>query len=152
MFTKLKIAFAAATILAAASAAPAKDGDLPTIDLQKVCRATEKEINAVFADINRNVFEACMNDEQTAREQLVKDWATFPGPEKARCIHPRDYLPSYVEWIICIEMARDVRRMRKDQPAAQNARSPKGRTGSETQQCPVVQWRDDGTVAWVIAC
>jgi len=46
---------------------------LPNIDLQRVCRASEKEINAVFTDINRDAFAACMNGEKTAQEQLVKD-------------------------------------------------------------------------------
>src|ERR1700730_7724273 len=110
MSTKMKITLSAAIFLAAASATPAKDGSLPKIDLEKVCRASEKEINAVFTGINRDVFAACMNDEQTARDQLVKDWETFSTLDRARCVVPMDYLPSYVEWSTCIEMTRDVRK------------------------------------------
>src|SRR5450755_4743543 len=109
MLNRSKVVLSAVILLATASAAPAKDGSLPKIDLEKVCRASEKEINAVFTDINRDVFAACMSDEKTAQEQLVKDWATFSASDKARCVAPRDYLPSYVEWLTCIEMTRDVR-------------------------------------------
>ena len=158
MFTKMKIALCSAIFLAAVSATPAKDGSLPKIDLEKVCRASEKEINAVFTGINRDVFAACMNDEQTARDQLVKDWETFSTLDRARCVVPMDYLPSYVEWSTCIEMTRDVRKMRKEQaastPAASNARpkSHNGRIGSKTKECPVVQWREDGSVVSADAC
>jgi len=158
MLNMSKVVLSAIILLAAASAAAAKDGSLPNIDLEKVCRASEKEINAVFTDINRDVFAACMSDEKAARERLIKDWATFSTSDKARCVAPRDYLPSYVEWSTCIEMTRDVRRMRKEQatstPAASNAskKSGNGRTSHETKECPVVQFRDDGTIVSVDAC
>src|SRR5260370_4194590 len=125
MLTQSKIALSAAICFATVSAAPAKDAGLPVIDLQKVCRASEQEINAVFTGIDRDVFAACMNDEQTSRDQLLKDWATFSTSEKA-CVLQMDYLPSYVEWLTGIEMTRNVKRMRKEQataaPAALNAR------------------------------
>jgi hypothetical protein len=163
MFAKMKIGLSAAILLAAASAAPTKGDSLPKIDLEKVCRASEKEINAVFTGINRDVFAACMNDEQAARDQLVKNWATFSTLDRARCVVPMDYLPSYVEWSTCIEMTRDVRKMRKEQagatpaastPAASNVnpKSHKGQIGSKTKECPVVQWREDGSVVSANAC
>jgi hypothetical protein len=156
MSTKMKIALSAAIFLAAASAAPAKDGGLPKIDLEKVCRASEKEVNAVFTGINRDVFAACMNDEKAAQERLVKDWATYSTSERA-CVLQMDYLPSYVEWLTCIEMTRDVKRMRKEQaatPAASSAprNSHNGKTGFKTRECPAVQWREDGSVVSVNAC
>jgi hypothetical protein len=158
MLAQFKIVLSAAILFATASAGPAKDAGLPHIDLEKVCRASEKEVNAVFTGINRDVFSACMNDEKTARDQLVKDWATYSTPDRARCVLPMDYLPSYVEWFTCIEMTRDVIKMRKEQaaptPAASNTRrkSPNGRTGSEAKECPVVQWREDGSVVSVNNC
>jgi hypothetical protein len=145
MFIKLKVAFSAAIILAATSAAPAKDGGVPSIDLEKVCRASQTTISAVFGDAGRDVFQACMDDEQGAREQLVRNWATYPAFERERCVLPREYQPSYVEWFTCIEMTMDVRRMRKERSSSMPA-------GSNSKQCPVVQLRDDGSIDWVIAC
>jgi hypothetical protein len=158
MFTEVKIFLSAAVFAAAASAASAKDGGLPKIDLEKACRASEKEIKAVFSGIDRDVFAACMRDEQTAREQLVKDWGTYSTSDRGRCVLPTDYLPSYVEWVTCIEMRRDVGRIRSAQAASTFAASSVlrkplgGRTGPETKTCPVVQWREDGSVVSVDAC
>jgi hypothetical protein len=90
-----------------------------------------------------DVFSACMSDETTARDQLEKDWASFPTSNKARCIQPKEYLPSYVEWITCLEMTRDVKAMRKGQPEI----------ATTVDKCPVVRFDEDGTiVSVVIAC
>jgi hypothetical protein len=99
-----------------------------------------------------------MNDEQTAREQLVKDWATYPVLAKARCVQPKAFLPGYVEWQSCIEMTRDVIKLRREQavstPASSDAsdRSSRRRTGSETRECPIVKIGEDGSIDWVINC
>jgi hypothetical protein len=83
-----------------------------------------------------------VSDEQAARDQLQKDWASFPASDKARCIQPKEYLPSYVEWLTCLEMTRDVRAMRKGQPD----------TSTSVDKCPVVRFREDGTIVSVNAC
>ena len=114
MFKKLKIVVSAALILASASAT-AKDSGLPTIDIQKGCRAAETELTSLFGS-QSDAYKSCLDDEQTARDQLVKDWAAFSAPVKATCVRPTDYLPSYVEWQACLELTREVLRMRKAAP------------------------------------
>jgi hypothetical protein len=157
MLTKSKIALTAAIILGAASAALAKDGGPPNIDIQKTCRESANALIGLFGNDSDN-FKTCMNDEQTAREQLVKDWATYPALAKARCIQPKEFLPGYVEWQSCIEMTRDVINLRKEQAASAAAssnassKSSGRRTGSETRECPIVQTAEDGSVDWVINC
>ena len=157
MLTKSKIALTAAIILGAASAALAKDGGPPNIDIQKTCRESANALIGLFGNDSDN-FKTCMNDEQTAREQLVKDWATYPALAKARCIQPKEFLPGYVEWQSCIEMTRDVINLRKEQAtsaaASSNAssKSSSRRTGSGTRECPIVQTAEDGSVDWVINC
>jgi hypothetical protein len=47
-----------------------------------------------------------------------------------------------VEWLTCIEMDRDVKAMRKEQP---------GPTSS-ADKCPVVRYLEDGTIVSVKAC
>jgi hypothetical protein len=158
VFIKLKIVISGAVIFTAACAAQAKGGGPPNIDLQSVCRATDKEIHAVFNDITRNVYDVCMSDEQDARAQLVKDWATLAASDKARCVQPAGYLPSYVEWLTCLDMTRDVRTMRKEQAVSPtvgtSARAESThRTGAAgTKVCPTVQWRNDGSIASIGAC
>ena len=92
-------------------------GTVPRIDIEKTCRASEKTIKEVFGNSDMgNVFESCMAAEKTTLEQLIKDWGTYPADAKVRCVQPSVYMPNYTEWITCLEMERDVRRMRLDNP------------------------------------
>jgi hypothetical protein len=141
MFTSSKLILSAAIVLAAASTAPAKDGNLPNLDIKRACRASEKAVAAIFT-LTSDIFTSCMNDEQEAREQLKKDWASFSASNKAKCIQPQEYLPSYVEWSTCLEMTRDVTAMRKGQPEI----------ATTVDRCPVVRFREDGTIVSVNAC
>jgi hypothetical protein len=113
MFTMTKIILSAAIIVGAASAAFA--GGLPSIDVQKMCRASEA---APFAD-NTATFDICMSDEQAAREKLVESWAKFPAVDRKHCVLPAEYLPNYVEWLTCLEMERDIREIQQQQSAPQ---------------------------------
>ncbi len=105
MITKT-IALSGAILLGAVYAASA--GALPSIDIPKTCRASEA---TPLAD-NTATFDVCMSDEQAARETLVEDWANVPAGDKARCVLPMEYLPSYVEWLTCLEMEREFRKIR----------------------------------------
>jgi len=89
----------------------------PTIDPQHLCHAAERAMPDLGGE-PMQIFQACMRDEQEAREQLLTDWATYSSSDKALCMRTRDYLPSYVEWITCAEMARDLRRIRKEKPVS----------------------------------
>ena len=171
MVSKSKIALTAVIILAATSASlaksasVAKDGGPPSVDIQRTCRESSDAMTGLTGNDTQDSYTACINDEQTAREQLVKDWATYPALAKAQCVKPNEYLPGYVEWQSCIEMTRDVIKMRQEQavstPASSNAsrqsssanrQSSSRQTGSETRDCPVVQTAEDGSVDWVINC
>jgi hypothetical protein len=114
MLTKSKIALSAAMILAAAVAASAKDNGIPKLDLQKLCQA---EGLISLGGNAKNDFDSCLSTEEQAYDQLVKNWATFPAPARGRCVQPMEYQPSYVEWLTCLEMERDVKKMRDDQGA-----------------------------------
>jgi hypothetical protein len=138
-------------------------GGVPHVNMENNCRVSEKTLKDMFGDSLRgDVFESCMTQEGAAREEILKNWATYPAADRAHCIQPTAYMPSYVEWITCFEIARDVRKMRKEQPAsAMDAVPPKQlpaasqlkpRTGSKTNLCPVVQFREDGSIASMKAC
>ena len=154
MFKKLEIVVSAALILASASAA-ALDRGVPTIDIQKGCRAAEAELTSLFGT-QSDAYKSCLSDEQTARDELVKDWATFSAPVKATCVRPTEYLPSYVEWQACLELTREVLKVRKAASEtvgeSTGGNSAKGRTGSKTKQCPVVEIGVDGNIISVDAC
>jgi hypothetical protein len=157
MSAKWKGALFAAFILAVAPAASAKDGSPPAIDLQKLCQAAQRAISDIYGAVVATTFDSCLSAEKGARDQLVKDWATFSRADVELCMRPNDFQPSYIEWYTCAEMQRDVRKIRKEQPASappapNTRRQSKSRLGSETRQCPVVEIRADGSIVSVIAC
>jgi hypothetical protein len=139
MFTKSAIIISAAILVAAT--ALAKDGGLPKLNTEAGCRASEKAV-ATATGTTSDTLGSCMSDENEARKQLEKNWATYPASDKARCIQPKEYTPGYVEWLTCLEMDRDVNAMRKGQPAV----------STSVDKCPVVRFRQDGTILSVHAC
>jgi hypothetical protein len=108
LFSFLPVVLGSHVLIAAAG--------LPSIDLQHLCHTSERTMGGLSGDPTKT-FDSCMNDEQEAREQLLRDWMTYPSSDKALCMRPTDYLPSYVEWNTCAEMAKDLRRIRKERPA-----------------------------------
>ena len=141
MFTTSNIIISAAIVLAAASTALAKDGGLPNLNTDQGCRASEKAM-ATATGTTSDALGSCANDENDARKQLEKNWATYPASDKARCIKPSEYTPGYVEWLTCLEMERDVKAMRKGQPSI----------SSSVDKCPAVRYLQDGTIVSVNAC
>jgi hypothetical protein len=141
VFTQSKIIIIVAVVLAAVATARAKDSGVPKLNTEYDCRASEKAM-AAATGTGSDTFGSCMSDENDARKQLEKDWATYPASDKARCIQPKEYTPGYVEWLTCLEMERDVKAMRKGQPAISNS----------VDKCPVVRYRQDGTIVSVNAC
>jgi hypothetical protein len=124
--TGATVVLTAAIILGAVSAAAARDDGPPTVDIQKTCRESSNVLSLAGSD-NQD-FEACMSDEQAAREQLVKGWANYPAAARAQCIKPKEYLPDYVEWQSCLDMTREVMTMRqgggRSAPAPASGQSP----------------------------
>jgi hypothetical protein len=84
---------------------------VPTIDIQKTCQAAAGVMVSLMGDQDVN---ACLDSEQKARDQIVKDRATYSSAYKAQCMRTDVYLPSYVEWLTCLEMERDVRKMKRE--------------------------------------
>src|ERR1700690_470199 len=115
MISKSKFFVGAIVILAAGSAALAKGGGLPKLDIEMACHASEQAVAAVIT-VTGDMFGSCVSDEKEARDQLDKNWTTYPAADRSRCIQPKEYMPGYVEWLTCLEMVRDVKVMRKERP------------------------------------
>jgi hypothetical protein len=141
VFTKSKIIISVAVMLAADSMALAKDGGLPKLNIESGCRASEMALAAATGTAS-DTLGSCMSDENDARKQLEKDWATYPASDRARCIQRKEYTPGYIEWLTCLEMDRDVRALRKGQPDI----------STSVDKCPAVRFHQDGTIVSVNAC
>ena len=86
---------------------------VPAFDAKEACQGTE--VAAVFPGRN---LETCINSEEATRDQLKKSWSEFPAADKAECVSASKIggSPSYIELLTCLEMARDVERMRSTSP------------------------------------
>ena len=136
------VALSAAIVLAANLQAVAEDSGIPNIDLDKHCRDSQRTTEQMLGTPLPDAFETCKKTEQAARDQLVKVWETVPASVRAQCAQPKAYSPSYVEWLTCGEMERDVRKLRKEQPAIVRT----------NKLCPIVELDQDGSVTSVNAC
>jgi hypothetical protein len=154
--TSITTVVAAVIVVGAASTALARDGGgPPTIDIQKTCRENVTALSTILGGQIGQDMNVCLMDEQAARDQLVKDWATYPAIAKERCVQPKEYLPGYVEWQSCLEMTRDVLKLRKESASSTSgsSRQPSGRRGGAvTGECPIVKYTDDGSIDYVINC
>jgi hypothetical protein len=143
MFIQSRIILSGAIILATVSATMSKDGGIPNLNIQKHCRADQAATDAFYRDKNVDSSSGpCILSEQHAREQLVRDWATFSALDKASCVHPAAYSPSYFEWIACIDTRVYVRQMRKEHPVATPV----------SKVCPMVKWQSNGEITSAVVC
>ena len=87
---------------------------VPTIDAQETCRAAAGVMaNLLTGSTAANDVQICVESENKARDQIIKDWGTFTASDREGCVQPAGYLPSYVEWLTCFEMNKSVREARQ---------------------------------------
>src|SRR5256884_469133 len=86
--------------------------EVPGIDIQNTCKAAAGAmVSLMGGTTTEQDINACLDSEQKARDQIFKDRATYSAADKRQCMRTDVYLPSYVEWLTCLEMERDVRKM-----------------------------------------
>jgi hypothetical protein len=130
---------AAAVVAIMCGSTDSTRADIPQINIEETCRtAARAMVSLMGGSTTEQDRKACLDSEQKAREQIIKDQATYSSADKRRCMRTRDYLPSYVEWLTCLEMERDVRKMRQGEPPATDTKTlprvRRGRQARETEQ------------------
>lgn len=116
MIVRSTVAGTAAVVLWMALAAAASDDVVPTINIEKRCQAATKSTLDMMGtnspEAFSKAFQSCMTSEQQARAAILAAWKDIPPSYKSFCVRPKDYSPSYVEWIACLEMNIDLKRLR----------------------------------------
>ena len=136
------IVISSAVVLIAATAALSKDGVLPKIDLEKQCTKSQSVTDSLTGTKNPGSFDSCIKNEQSARDKLIEQWAAIPASDKATCIRPKDFSPSYFEWLGCIETRGHARMSREKNPGSMRT----------SELCPIVNWNSNGEITSVVAC
>jgi hypothetical protein len=100
MFAALSTTIAVSFVLVAADR-------IPTFNVEPGCR----DVAAKAAPVGS--MEACMRNEQEARNQLASEWTQFAPADKSYCVDLATMAgePSYVALLTCLELRRDARRL-----------------------------------------
>jgi hypothetical protein len=96
---------------------PVSDG-VPTLNVDQVCTGIAQQGGVTFHDSAiGDEKKNCIDSEQAIRDELVKQWESFVAADKTHCTNESIMggESSYTELLTCLEMARDVRAMRKEQ-------------------------------------
>lgn len=98
-----------ASIFLLAGLAAAQAADVPTLNVERMCREAAAADPTIDYGLKR-----CIDSEQEARDQLVRQWQDFPATDRQECtaVATLGGSASYVELITCLEMNRDVRQAR----------------------------------------
>jgi hypothetical protein len=104
---------AAAAMLGLFPSDPARAQQVPTVNIAATCRAATAVTVSLLGSTGVNDLQVCMDGENRAREQIIKDWSAFADSDRVGCIQPNVYLPSYIEWLTCMEMNKAVREARQ---------------------------------------
>ncbi len=112
-------------MLALILAAAVSTSSLPSLDISAGCKPQSPAEDQVMD------YKSCVQDEETTKQKLAKEWNAYPVAARQECVSDRPSLiNSYVELLTCIEM-----QTWKNDPGALNSGSgpatgPRGLGGS----------------------
>jgi hypothetical protein len=91
---------------------------VPDLNVEQVCEGIAEQGGVTFRDpAIAQEKKNCVDSEQAIRQELVKQWSNFSGADKTSCVNESEMggESSYTELLTCLEMARDVRTMHKEE-------------------------------------
>jgi hypothetical protein len=72
------------------------------LDVRKTCRYAAA--SSIARDV-KEAYQSCLNDEENARRQIVREWNQFSTASRSACAGEQAaFSPSYVELQTCLEM------------------------------------------------
>jgi hypothetical protein len=85
---------------------------IPTYNVEPACKAAASGSIGIKQDL-----AVCMEDEKSARDQLVKEWNQFSAADRTLCnrISTTGGSPTYTEFLVCLEMSRDAKKLPKEE-------------------------------------
>ena len=110
---------------------------IPTLNVEPLCGGLAAQGGATFHDpeLARALRDPekvltkkdCLDGENGVRTELMKAWASFDVSDRAHCVSESEMggESSYTELITCLEMARDVRKLRDEDEVSQSAHNEK---------------------------
>jgi hypothetical protein len=104
---------AVAALLLELDIAVAVADDPPKLDVTITCAAAAQYSISAGRD-----KEACLGDESTAQTTLAQNWSKYNVEDRSQCVGTvkTGGPPSYVELLSCIEILRDAKQIREEEP------------------------------------
>jgi len=88
---------------------------IPTVDVKRSCKASADAVSRLIEEgRDQDRYTSCLTSEGKARDEIVRQWASYTSADKASCVQKNVYQPSYIEWLTCLELRVDVRKLPKD--------------------------------------
>lgn len=111
----------------------ARSDGIPVLRVEPLCRGltSQSSLQEGFRAVS---FDECMKAEQDDRKQMISEWSTFSSADKRHCVAEAKMggESSYTDLLTCLEMARDVRKLRVPANSDEITENT-GRTTSGTQ-------------------
>jgi hypothetical protein len=101
------------------SVLPALSDAVPDLKVEQVCRGIAQQGSDPSEKGGPDLkIDQCVKSELLVRDELTKQWSTFDSADKGHCVRETTMggQSSYTELITCLEMARDVRKLRASPP------------------------------------
>ena len=94
----------------------------PKFSVAPSCKAAAAINQSMDLAVSQD-YQSCMNDEESAHEQLVQSWSKYSAGDKTRCVGQTEVggMPSYVEVLECLLVTVNVG---NPVPPMENAVSP----------------------------
>ena len=123
--TVVILALTAFVALAASGSPVLAANDVPQFDVKPSCTAATRAAN----DLNQagdnlrsgdRSSDNCVQDEMNAKAKLGDEWSHYTVSQRQRCtsLATLGGLPSYVELLTCLELAKEAANIPAHQPAA----------------------------------
>jgi hypothetical protein len=95
--------------------------NVPKFDVKPSCEGAAR---ASYAAGGNDRLQSCMAGEQHTRDELAKDWSSYPAADRSACITGmHNWEPTYTELATCLEMKRDLRQARQKEGAGARAQA-----------------------------
>jgi hypothetical protein len=94
----------------------ARSDETPVLNVLPLCKGIVSQGADPLQTGDRSVsLQECLKAEQEDRETMEKEWSTFSAADKKHCVAEATMggEPSYTDLVTCLEMARDVRKLKQ---------------------------------------
>ena len=94
---------------------------VPAADISGICRSAR---DGASPERKEAAYQACVHAEQTARDQLLRNWSQFPASARSICKRSEAFSISYVEMLTCLRLQTDGNIGKSQKPAASASPPP----------------------------